>query len=120
MDIKKFALVGTALAIVLGGVVGYAVVSRQPYLAVIAVVTALVLLRVARGRVEKVLLDERIERVSEKASRRALELFSISAALLSALLIALGNSTGYILGFSVCAILILYLGFYAFYSRSSV
>jgi len=61
-------LVGTALAIVLGGVVGYAVVSRQPYLAVIAVVTALVLLRVARGRVEEVLLDERIERVSEKAS----------------------------------------------------
>ncbi|WP_456330443.1 DUF2178 domain-containing protein [Archaeoglobus sp.] len=120
MDRKRFALFGTALAVVLGATVGYAVESRQPYLAVIAVIAALVLLRVARGRVDEVLEDERIERVSERASRRTLELFGMSAALLSALLIAMGNDAGYVLGFAVCAILILYIGFYAFYSRRAV
>lgn len=120
MDRKKFALIGTVLAVGLGGTVGYAVESKQPYLAVIAVIAALVLLRAARGRVDEVLEDERIERVSERASRRTLELFSISAALLSALLIAMGNDAGYVLGFAVCTILILYIGFYAFYSRRAV
>jgi len=117
---EKFALIGAALAVVLGGTVGYVVKSKQPYLAVIGVIAALVMLRVARGRVEEALKDERIERVSEKASRRTLELFGISAALLSALLISLGNEAGYVLGFAVCAILILYIGFYAIYSRRVV
>ncbi|WP_290723394.1 hypothetical protein [Archaeoglobus sp.] len=53
MDRKKFALIGTVLAVGLGGTVGYAVESKQPYLAVIAVIAALVLLRAARGRVDE-------------------------------------------------------------------
>lgn len=69
-DRKKFALIGTALAIVLGGTVGYAVKSNQLYLAVISIIAVLILLRVARRRVEEVLVDERIERVSEKGIKK--------------------------------------------------
>jgi len=70
--------------------------------------------------VDEVIEDERIYRISDKASRRTLQVFGIGTALVGTTLISLGRyqEIGYALNISVCILLILYMIFYAFYSRS--
>jgi len=120
MDRKRYGLVGTLVAVAVGGAVGFAVQNNQPLLVVISVVIGVLLLRFARKRVDEPLVDERIERVAEKASRRTLEVFGVVASLLTAVLIALDREEGYVLGFSVCSVLVIYLALYAIYSRSEI
>ncbi|MBC7114280.1 MAG: hypothetical protein PWR13_1305 [Archaeoglobi archaeon] len=122
MDRKRYALLSAAVLALIGGAVGYAVLKNQPLVALLSLISGIILLKFLRRRVGEVLEDERVIRISERASRRTLQVFAISAALLSALLIATGKYRveGSILGFAVCGILILYLIFYAVYSRSEI
>ena len=120
MDRKRYGLVGTLVAVAVGGAVGFAVQNNQPLLVVISVVIGVLLLRFARKRVDEPLVDERIERVAEKASRRTLEVFGVATALLTAVLIALGREEGYVLGFVVCSVLVVYLAFYTIYYRGEI
>ncbi len=120
LDGKKYGLVRTLVAVMVGGAVGYAAQNNQPFLAVFSVVVGLILLEFAKRRVDEPLVDERVERVTEKASRKTLEVFGVAAALLTAVLVALGRGEGYVLGFAVCVVLVLYLAFYVLYSRSEI
>ncbi|WP_290595738.1 MULTISPECIES: DUF2178 domain-containing protein [unclassified Archaeoglobus] len=120
MDRKKYGLVRTLIVVMVGSSVGYAAQNNQPLLSVFSVVIGLILLGFVRRRANEPLVDERVERIAEKASRRALEVFGITAALLTAVLIALGREEGYVLGFAVCAVLVVYLAFYTIYSRSNI
>ena len=120
MDRRRYGLVGAAITAIVGGAVGYAVAMKGPLLAVISVVVGIPLLRAVRTRVDEPLVDERVERVAEKASRRTLEVIGVTGALLSAVLIAIGRDEGYILGFLICAALVLYMAFYTAYSRSEI
>lgn len=108
------------ITVATGGCVGYAVRTGQYYLAPFSITVGLILLNLARRRVDEVLVDERIEDISEKSSRRALEVFGISSALFALILIVAGKEEGYILGFAVCALLILYLTLYALYSKGEI
>ena len=120
MDARKYALLSVLLLAVVGVLVGYSVTKENPLLALLSVVIGLVVLRVMRKRVDEVLEDEFIKRISEKASEKTLQILLISCALVGMLLISLGNVQGYPLSYVACAGVLIYLAFYIYYRTVGV
>ncbi len=124
MNRRQYALCGILITMALGAVIGWSISTENPFLALVAVIVAMALLYLCKTRVEEVLEDERIYRISEKASRRTFQVIILTIGLLGVVLITLGKGAfveykqiGLILAFSVCALLILYLFFYGYYSK---
>lgn len=120
MNVRTYKLISVLTPALIGFVVGYSVSQNKPLLGLIALSLGVIILKIARKRVDEVLEDEKIVRISEKASRKAFEISAISLALLSFILISQNSEIGYALGFAVCGTLILYLVLYALYSGGSV
>ena len=120
MNRKQFAMCGVIISAIIGAIVGYSVQIHNFVLPLIAVTAGILILHLLRRKVGEVIEDERIYRISDKASRRTLQVFGIGTALVGTTLISLGRyqEIGYALNISVCILLILYMIFYAFYSRS--
>jgi len=114
----RYAKAGILTAIAVGAAVGYAVESGKWFIAVIAIIAGLLLLSVVRRRTDEIIEDERTLKISERASRRTIEVFSIGAALLGAVMLALDlhRDAAFALEFAVCGVLVLYLAFYSYYS----
>ncbi len=93
-------------------IVGYSITTRNIILLVIAAISGILLLSLAKRRVNEVVEDGGIQRVSERASRRALQVFGVSIALISVVLISYGIEAGHALTFSAGALAVLYLTFY--------
>ncbi len=120
---KQFAMCGVIISAIIGAIVGYSVQIHNfvlPLIAVTAVTAGILILHLLRRKVDEVIEDERIYRISDKASRRTLQVFGVGTALVGTTLISLERfqEIGYALNISVCILLILYMIFYAFYSRS--
>jgi len=113
---------GVLITSVLGAVVGYSASTGNVWLPAIAVIVAVILLSFGKRRVEEVIEDERIHRISERASRRTLQIFGITSALFGITLITLREleEAGYTLAFSASILVTLYLIFYAYYSRKTL
>ena len=122
MNRKQFSIYGILITSVLGAVVGYSASTGNVWLPAIAVIAAVILLSFGKRRVEEVIEDERIHRISEKASRRTLQIFGITSALFGITLITLREleEVGYTLAFSASILVTLYLIFYAYYSRKTL
>ncbi len=120
MNRKSYALINVIVTALMVFAVGYAVNQSEPYLGLISVLIGIAALSFAKRNLDEVLEDERIVRISEKASRRAFDISAIALALLGMVLIAMNKAIGYILDFAVCCMLILYLAFYALYSRGEI
>jgi len=122
MNRKRFALCGAMIASGIGAIVGYSVCTGDFVLPFVAVVGGILALRLIKRRVEDVLEDERTYRISEKASRRVLEVFGTGSALTGVTLITLDKhqEAGYALAFSACILILLYMIFYAYYSMRSL
>ena len=122
MDRKKFVVYVALICAAMGAAVGYGVSVRNALLPAIAFVTGIVLIVLGRRRVTEVIEDERVIRISEKASMRVYQVFVTAAALAGTTLLALNRYTevGYTLAFSACALPILYMIFYGYYRRKSL
>ena len=122
MNRKKFALYSAAVWAIVGGAVGFSVSTGNPLTAIAAVIVGNILMVLGRKKVTEVLEDERIYRISEKASRRVLEIFGIGSALIGMVLITSNSyaKVGYILAFSACVLLMFYLIFYSYYNRKGL
>jgi len=122
MNRKQFALYAVTIVAAMGAIIGYGTSTGDILLPIIALVAGIALISLGRRKVTEVIEDERIYRISEKASRRTLQIFGIGAALTGAILITLREMTevGYTLAFSACALVILYLVFYGYYSRRTL
>ncbi|MDK2849602.1 MAG: hypothetical protein PWP03_609 [Candidatus Woesearchaeota archaeon] len=118
MTRNQFVILNMIISGSLGAVVGYAVSSGNFLLSFIAVVVALFLVVYLRKKTNLIIFDERVFRVSEKASRKTLNLFLVISSIVGLLLITKdkNNVIGYTLLYSVCFLLILYLILYAFYN----
>ena len=105
-----------------GGVVEYGVSKGNALLPVIAFSIGIVLIALGKRGVKEVMEDERTHRISEKVSRRIYQVFVIGAALAGTTLIALNKhiEVGYTLAFSACALVLLYMVFYGYYSKRSI
>ena len=124
MERKKFNLYKLVITAGVGFLDGLSAISGELTIAVAAVVIAMILLYLLKSRVKQVIEDERIYRISEKASRRTIQVDGIITALLGLTIIGLSKS-GYLelteVGFSLVyfatALLMVYMLFYGYYAK---
>jgi len=124
MERKKFKLYGLVITIAVGFLVGLSVVRGEPAIALGAVVIGMILLYSLKSRVKQVIDDERIYRISEKASRRTIQVVGTTTALLGLAIIGLSRSgylefaeVGFSLAYFATALLMVYMIFYGYYAK---
>ena len=122
MNRKEYALYTAAVAAVMGAIIGYSAATGNVLLLFLGFAAGIVMLYLGRRRVTEVIEDERIYRISEKASRNTIQVFGIAIALFGATLIALRASMqiALTLAYSAIALVLLYMVFYAYYSRRAL
>lgn len=124
MDRKKFKLYGLVITAGVGFVIGLSVFRGEPIAAIVAVVIGMILLYVFKSRVKEVIEDERVYRISEKASRRTIQVVGTATAILGLSIMGLSRS-GYLelaeVGFSLACfatvLLMVYMIFYGYYAK---
>lgn len=116
-----------AIAIGIGAAVGWSVTTGNYLLPLAAVVAGMALKYLCRRRVTEVIEDELIYRISEKASYMTLRVSLVAMAVIAAISIALSKNgpaaleqIGLTLAFVVCALLIVHIFFYGYYSRRGI
>ncbi len=124
MERKKFKLYGLIITILVGFVIGLSVFRGEPVIAIIAVVLGMILLYALKSRVKQVVEDERAFRISEKASRRTIQVVGTTTALLGLSIIGLSKSghlelveVGYSLACFATVLLMVYMIFYGYYAK---
>ncbi|MGB7532659.1 MAG: DUF2178 domain-containing protein [Halobacteriota archaeon] len=127
MNRQKYTRRGMIITMAIGAVVGWSVAVGNVVLPIAAMVAGMALLYLCKSRVTEVMEDELAYRISEKASNMAMRIFGLSMALIGFVLIALSvngctafKQIGLTLAFSVCALLILYITFYGYYSKKGL
>ncbi len=127
MNRKHYAWCGMAIAIAIGAAVGWSVTTGNYLLPFAAVVAGMALKYLCRRRVTDVMEDELIYRIAEKASYQTLRVSLVAMAVIGAVLVTLSKSgpaaleqIGLTLAFSVCAMLILHIFFYGYYSTKGL
>jgi len=113
MTIKQFTVCRLIIVILLAGLVANAINRGDYLLPIIALIAAMALMYYCKKKVKGVLADERDWQIWHKSMRISVFAFSLLAAVVSIVLVALGKNNpsllpvGYTLSYSVCFILIL-------------
>jgi uncharacterized membrane protein len=126
MSRRRFRLCSAAIFAVTGALIGWAIATGNGIVPAPAVIGGAVLLYLLRRQIHDVVQDERNYRVSEKASRVAIQVFALITAISGVTLTAAstGDSSpfrevGLTLAFCACGLLVLYLVSYAYLDRRS-
>ncbi len=119
---KCKAMIGVFIGITVA--VSVSVGNVFPALAAILIGTAASY--ICSRRMTEVVNDEMIYRISEKASRRVVQIFTPAIAVIGMVIITLEDSypglysVGMVLTYLACSLLILYMLFYSYYGRKGV
>jgi uncharacterized membrane protein len=125
MTQKKFKLIRILTAMFLAAIMAQAVIFSNYILAIIAVVGAVLVIFTSAKKVEGVSSDERTISIGGRAARMSVTIFSVLGAGISFVLIisrgagAVYEATGYVLSYSVCALLILYSSLFKYYEKQN-
>ena len=126
MSLKRFRLCGAAIVLAMVALIGWSISAGNAVVPIPAAISGAVLLYLLRGQVRDVMGDERNYRISEKASRFAIQAFVLVTAISGVTLTAAGTgdstpfrAVGLTLAFGACGLLILCLISYAYHSRKS-
>ncbi|MDI6723584.1 MAG: DUF2178 domain-containing protein [Methanobacterium sp.] len=120
---KNYKILRVIIAIFVGIVVGLSVTMGEIIPAILAIVIGAMASYIYKKNTDETLEDERIIKISEKASRMAMVLFSISIAIIGLFFITLRNEypdftqAGYTLSYASVALLTLYYIFYGYYNK---
>ena len=120
---KNYQILRIVVAIFVATVVGLSVITETILPAILAIVIGTMISYIYKKNTNEILEDERIIKVSEKASRIAIVLFSISIAFIGMFLIMLRNEypdfaqAGFTLSYAAVALLMLYYIFYGYYTK---
>jgi uncharacterized membrane protein len=124
MERKKFKLYGLVITIVVGFVIGLSVIRGEPITAISAVVIGMIMLYALKSRVKQVIEDERVYKISEKASRKTIQVIGTTTAILGLTIIGLSRSgylelaeVGYSLACFAAVLLMVYMIFYGYYAK---
>ena len=127
MKRRTFTILGIITIAVLGVIIGESIRSGNALVPVIAMVVAMAFIYLLKKRVDEIIEDERIYKISEKAAYVTFKIFLTLIAILGVVLVALSNSglynfeqAGYTLLYSTGAMLLLYMGLYMYYSKKRV
>lgn len=124
MQHSKFRIYKAFIAGGLAIAVGIAITTNTAIIALAAVIAAIILAFILERNNKEIVRDERITQINGKAALVSFNIMLVIAALAS-LVIALFRSQlpenvvflGTIMGYIVCAALLLHLCFYAYFSR---
>jgi uncharacterized membrane protein len=124
MQVSRFRIYKAIIAVGLGIAVAIAIVSDTPIIALVAVIAAIVIAVTIERRNKEVVRDERILQINGKAATASFNTLLIIGAA-GSLGIALFHSQlpenvvflGSIMGYFICAALLLQMCFYAYFSR---
>jgi uncharacterized membrane protein len=126
MSLKWFRLCGAAIIVIMIALIGWSISTGNAIVPIPTAVSGALLLYLLRRQVRDVMEDERNYRISEKASRFAIQVFALVTAISGITLTAIGTSdstpfreVGLTLAFGACGLLILYMISYAYHSRKS-
>lgn len=126
MSRKTLKLCRIVIGMGVGASVGWSVAVENAVLPLIAVGVGMGLLYLCKRQLKEVIVDERIHKISEKASRITIAVFGPMIAVAGAVLIALRKNVlaefeqaGFTLAYSACALALLYYILYVYYERKS-
>jgi uncharacterized membrane protein len=124
MSFKTYTAIRIFVIIIMAGLISWAVTSGNVWIPAPVIIAAIVILLLFRRGVKKVVVDERIYSIAEKASYLAFRVFGIAAAVIGATLVALGQKTvpemepiGFTLAYAVCGLMVIYYIAYTCYKR---
>jgi uncharacterized membrane protein len=120
---KNYKILRIIVAIFMAIIVGLSATYGNIFPAILAILIAAMVSYIYKKTTTELLEDERITKVSEKASRIAIVVFSITIALIGMFLIILKSvysdytQAGFTLSYSSVALLALYYIFYGYYNK---
>lgn len=120
---KNYQILRIIVAILVATVVGLSVTIGTMLPAILAIIIGAMISYIYKKKTNEILEDERITKVSEKASRISIVLFSISIACIGMFLIILRTEysdltqAGFTLSYAAVALLTLYYIFYWYYDK---
>ena len=120
---KNYQILRIIVAIFVATVVGLSVTIGTILPAILAIIIGAMISYIYKKKTNEILEDERITKVSEKASRISIVLFSISIACIGMFLIILRTEysdltqAGFTLSYAAVALLTLYYIFYWYYDK---
>ena len=124
MEREKYKIYGLIITILVGFIIGLSVFRGEPVIAIVAVVIGMMLLYILKSRVKKVIEDERVYKISEKASRRTIQVVGTTTALVGLSIIGLSKNgylelveVGYSLACFASVLLMVYMIFYWYYAK---
>jgi uncharacterized membrane protein len=127
MKIETYRKAQGMVAAFVGAGVAVTALNNQVLASLAVVLAGMAAMLLLRRQIKEVMNDEMVYRMSERASRRAFQVFTFAAAVFGVFALALRNSipsdfylAGQVLAYSACALLVLYTAFYAYYGRKGV
>jgi uncharacterized membrane protein len=124
MDVKRYRSYLMILTTAIAAFVGWSIRIRNVASSIVAVFVGIVLAYLFKGKVKEVIVDERVHRISEMASKTALQVFAWLSVAVAIILIILGTNNsanfeqaGYTLAYATCALLALYSICYKYYDK---
>jgi uncharacterized membrane protein len=124
MSKRTYTVCTIAIVAILGAVIGWSTSVGNAVLPIVAALAAIGLLHLCRKRVKEVIQDERLHKINEKASQITFRISTIIMAVTGAVFIALSKSAsadlrqaGLTLAYTVCALVVLNLALYTYYSQ---
>lgn len=120
---ENYKTLRVIIAIFVGIVVGLSVTMGEILPAILAIIIGAMISYLYKKKSDETLEDERIIKISEKASRMAMVLFSISIAIIGLFFITLRDKypdftqAGFTLSYASVALLTLYYIFYGYYNK---
>ena len=124
MERKKFILYSMLIIMIVGFFIGLSAIRAEPITAIFAVFIGLIILCTLKSRVKQVIEDERAYRISEKASRRTIQVVGTTTALIGLSIMGLSKSgylefieVGYTLACFATVLLMVYMIFYGYYAK---
>lgn len=124
MKNQKRNLYRISLSIILASMFLYAILIRDSILLVFSIMAGFALTIILARKQEKIIVDERIQLINEKASTTTLNTFILGTSLLGVILLGLDNigyaelsQLGFNLLYSACALMILHMIFRIYYRR---
>lgn len=120
---KNYQILRIIVAIFVGTVVALSATIGTFLPAILAIVIGAMISYIYKKSTDEILEDERITKVSEKASRIAIVVFSVSIAFIGMFLIILRNEypdytqAGFTLSYAAVALLAIYYILYGYYNK---
>lgn len=120
---ENYKTLRVIIAIFVGVIVGLSVTMGEILPAILAIIIGVMASYLYKKNTDETLEDERIIKISEKASRMAMVLFSIAIAIIGMFFITLKDKypdftqAGFTLSYASVALLTLYYIFYSYYNK---